>query len=530
MSLALVIGAGPTGMTAAIELKRLGMDVRIIDKGSHIARHSQALVVQARTLEQWQRYGIAEKAVERGRKLTEVKFWSNSKNLVSFELSAIPSRYPYVLFLPQTETEALLNEMMESLGVFTERGTELIAFIQKADGVLARIRHPDGSEEDTAARWLIGCDGARSMVRKTAGITFEGGGVGISFFLADLVLEGPDVPENELALHLHKGDVILLGRLSDKITRLIAAVHSKQDSHTLRELTIKDIQDAIDGAGVQVKVLSSEWMTPFRVNDLQAKHYRSDNVYLAGDASHIHSPVGGQGMNTGIQDIANLAWKLAAVEAGAPESLLDSYEEERAEVGRALLSFTERGLKMATTSNPVLEAARDLLIPHLTQLHAVQKRLLAFISELSINYRSSSIVSDLGGDGSLRAGDRMPDLAINQLIGQRSLLADWTQAEHLAVILNCTDSEIYELTPRLEGVPQVMLNGSQLDEEGLRLLGNDAKLLLVRPDGYVGFRGPVVRAAELEGYMQMVGLHQAIPNLEQAAIRTSRVIERSHLF
>src|ERR1019366_4133327 len=142
----------------------------------------------------------------------------------------------------------------------------------------------------------------------------------------------------------------------------------------------------------------SEWMTPFRVNDRQAKHYRIGNVFLAGDASHIHSPVGGQGMNTGIQDVANLGWKLAAVLRGGDLVLLDSYEEERGAVGKALLRFTERGLKLATASNPLLETVRDDLLSALSSLTPVQKAMLGFISETGINYRSSSIVKDFGGD------------------------------------------------------------------------------------------------------------------------------------
>ena len=143
-----------------------------------------------------------------------------------------------------------------------------------------------------------------------------------------------------------------MGRLSERLTRVIVVLHDEQSERRHGDLSIEDFQAPIDKAGIRVSIRSSEWMTPFRVNDLQAKHYRAGNVFLAGDASHIHSPVGGQGMNTGMQDAANLAWKLAAVARGADDSLLDSYEEERGEVGKALLKFTGRGLKMATARDP----------------------------------------------------------------------------------------------------------------------------------------------------------------------------------
>ena len=375
----LIVGAGPTGMTAAMELKRLGMDVRVIDKSDHMAQYSQALVLQARTLEQLQRYGLAEAAIARGRKLNEAKFYSEGKLIVDFKLDHMDGRYPFALFLPQSETERLLNECMESLGVRAERGVELLELKQDPH-LHVSLRHRDGRTEEIAPRWVIGADGAHSTVREKMGVAFEGGGVALSFFLGDCEIEGPDVPGDELSLHVRDGDVLFMGRLSDRIVRLIVATHEQQSAEK-REITIEDLQRAVDRIGARAKIKSAEWLTPFHVNDRQAKHYRIGNVFLAGDASHIHSPVGGQGMNTGMQDVANLAWKIAAVARGATDTLLDSYEEERGEVGRALLRFTERGLKLATTTNPVLEKARDVLAPLFTMLGPVQHRAVGFISD-----------------------------------------------------------------------------------------------------------------------------------------------------
>jgi 2-polyprenyl-6-methoxyphenol hydroxylase-like FAD-dependent oxidoreductase len=232
-----------------------------------------------------------------------------------------------------------------------------------------------------------------------------------------------------------------MARLPNNLVRLIVAVHDRQEEDLKRDLTLNDFQDALDKAGVRVRVHFAEWMTPFRVNDLQAKHYRAGSVFLAGDASHIHSPVGGQGMNTGIQDVAKLAWKLAAVARGADEALLNSYEEERVAVGKALLRFTERGLKLAATPNRMFEALRDTLLPAVAKLQPVQKSMLGFFSETAIEYRSSSIVADHGGDGDLRAGDRLPDLAQSSGNGAMTLLHDWTDPSHLALVLAPAMSE-----------------------------------------------------------------------------------------
>ncbi|MGA7243106.1 MAG: FAD-dependent monooxygenase [Terracidiphilus sp.] len=501
----LIVGAGPTGMTAAIELKRAGMDVRIIDKSDHMAQYSQALVVQARTLEQFQRYGIADEAIARGRRLREAKFYSEGKLIVDFTLDGVESRYPFALFLPQSETEALLNSYMESLGVKAERNVELVSLRQDSE-IQATIRHADGRTEDLAPRWVIGSDGAHSAVREKMGVPFEGGRVAISFFLADVEISGADAPKDELSLHVSRGDVVFMGRLSDRIVRLIVALHEQPQIDEKRDLTVEDFQRMVDRVGVQIQVHSAEWMTPFHVTDRQAKHYRIGNVFLAGDASHIHSPVGGQGMNTGIQDAANLGWKVAAVARGADDRLLDSYEEERGEVGRALLRFTQRGLKLATVSNPMLERVRDAIAPILTKLPPVQHTAMGFISETAIEYRLSSIVADYGGDGHLKAGDRLPDLGLRNGGARSTLLKAWTTPRHRVFGLNLDKDDIETLRTNLRCADVVALATSDLEDEGRRLLGDDGKMFVLRPDGYLGFRARMGYQAELMNYARQDAL------------------------
>lgn len=498
----LIVGAGPTGMTAAIELARLGMGVRIIDKADQTARYSQALVVQARTLEQLQRYGIAQEAIARGRQMHEAKFFSEGKLIVDITLDRVQSRYPYALFIPQSKTEKLLNECMESLGVHTERNVELVSLAQNAE-VRAGLRHADGRTEELTPRWVIGCDGAHSTVRQKMDVAFEGGGVGMSFFLGDCDIDGPDVPKEELSIHVRHGDLVFMSRLSEKSVRLIVALHEEQDKAEQREVTIDDLQRAVDRIGVNAKIRSAEWLTPFRVSDRQAKHYRIGSVFLAGDASHIHSPVGGQGMNTGIQDAANLAWKIAAVARGADDALLDSYEVERGEVGRALLRFTERGLRLATVSNPILERLRDTMAPMITKLPPIRQIAMGFVSETAIEYRSSPIVVDLGGDGHLRAGDRLPDLGLRN---HGSLLQNWIVARHRIFGLNLDNDDIEVLKESFRHADVVSLAANDLDREGRRLLGDDGKMFVLRPDGYVGFRARSGYQAELMNYARQDAL------------------------
>src|ERR1700690_2395957 len=220
----LIVGAGPTGLAMALELTRMGLPVRLIDKSDHPAQNSQALVVQARTLQQFERYGIAHEAVARGRKLIRATAFSEGKKIVTFELDRIRSRYAYVLFLPQSDTECLLAEHLRSLGGEIERGTELLSFENNEGGVTAQLRHHSGVTQSVSARWLIGCDGAHSAVRKGMNVPFDGDTVGLDFLLGDFELSGADVPGDELLVHLHHGDVVFVGRLSDKLHRVIAAV------------------------------------------------------------------------------------------------------------------------------------------------------------------------------------------------------------------------------------------------------------------------------------------------------------------
>ncbi len=506
----LIVGAGPTGLTMAIEMQRLGVPCRLIDRSPHPAEHSQALVVQARTLEQFERYGIAQSAVERGRPLREASFFSDGKAVFSFPFSGIPGRYPFVLFLPQNETEALLIEHLEQMAGSVERGVELLALSGRDDGVEVQLRGPDGGEEEVFARWVVGCDGAHSRVREELKIPFSGEQIGLNFFLGDLELDGPALPGDELRVYLHRGDVVFIGRLTEKLFRVIVAMHSEQgDGRGERKLEIADFQGPLDRAGIGLRVVSASWMTPFRVNDRRAAHIRKDRVFLAGDASHIHSPVGGQGMNTGIQDVANLAWKIAAVKDGADGRLLDSYEEERGRVSEELLKETSRVLKAATASNPWVEKARDLLLHTATQIPFIQEQMVGFVSETAIGYRHSTAVMDVGGGGGLRAGDRMPNPELVWKQHRMRLLDPMRLAGQLAIGFEVRNrKQIEESLPRTE---TLFLRTDEIQEgkeQIAELMGGTDRVMVIRPDGYVGFRGGAAEVEAMAKYARMTGLER----------------------
>ncbi len=500
----LIVGAGPTGLALAIELRRFGLLVRLVDKANQPARWSQALVIQARTLEQFDRYGIADQAVSQGRKVTKAHVWSDKRRIASLGFNRLPSRFPYLLFLPQNETEHLLTEHLRSLGVEIERGTELIGLERPPDdsGVTAQLRHSDGSTELTRFRWLIGCDGAHSTVRARMGTSFEGVTSSLHFLLGDLRLSGEGLPGDDLQVHLHHGgDVLALGRLRADVYRVVLALNKQPPDDQQRLPELDDFNAAFKRSGLRFTAESATWRTPFSVNQRKAARYRQGSVFLAGDAAHIHSPVGGQGMNTGIQDVANLAWKLAAVEQGADVRLLDSYDEERGNVGEHLLRGTSLGLRLATISNPLLRRIRDSAIQRATQFQAVQEVIARTISEISIKYRASSIVRTEANGGSLKAGDRMPDAVCKET--GRMLLADLRKPVHLLVAVNSLHGELPE---GLKNTAVLTLNSQSCEwAPSLRgMFGKGSNLYLVRPDGYIGFAGK--SAENLRKYAELIGL------------------------
>jgi 2-polyprenyl-6-methoxyphenol hydroxylase-like FAD-dependent oxidoreductase len=501
----LIVGAGPTGLSMAIELKRLGVPFRLVEKSQQGAQYSQALVVQARTLEQFERYGIAETAAKRGRPLKHASMISEGRTIISFSLDKIPGHYPFVLFLPQNETEALLIEHLESLGGRIERGVEMVSIKEKGNGAEVQLRSADGTVENATAKWVVGCDGAHSAVREGLKIPFSGAKVGLNFFLGDLELEGPDLLGDELRIYVHRGDIVFIARLKEKLFRVIAALHSEQDAAQDRQLKLSDFQEPMDRAGIRLRATAATWMTPFRVSDRRAERIQQGHIFLAGDASHIHSPVAGQGMNTGIQDAANLAWKIAAVRNGADESLLKSYEEERGKVSEELLHNTSRVLKAVTTRNVLLEKLRDALVHTVTQIPYVQDQLVGFVSETAIGYRDSSAVMDFPSLGSVHAGDRMPN---PELVwkGRRMRLLDALSSAR-ALLVGLDVDEPFRQRGLLPNADSLFFNSNDLQtgkEELTELLG-EGGVVFVRPDGYVGFRGTTGNLDGLEEFSRKAG-------------------------
>src|SRR5258705_8702422 len=361
----LIIGAGPTGLVLALWLTKLGVKVRIVDKAAEPGTTSRALAVQARTLELYRQLDLAGTVIAMGHKVPAVNLWVRGESAarLSFEnVGTGLTPYPFLQIFPQDQHERLLIERLEALGVTVERRTELTGFAQDDNRVIARLRGPDGQEIECEANYIAGCDGARSVVREAIGTVFPGGTYRQIFYVADVEAAGPAL-NGELHVDLEEADFLGVFPLAEQgRARLIGRVGDERADRA-DTLTFKDVSDrAINHLKVGVRKVN--WFSTYHVHHRVTQHFRKGRAFLLGDAAHIHSPAGGQGMNTGIGDAINLAWKLAAVIAGrAPDKLLDSYEAERIGFARRLVATTDRGFSFSTSDGRLADIVRTRVAP-----------------------------------------------------------------------------------------------------------------------------------------------------------------------
>ncbi len=601
----LIVGAGPTGLTLAIELARRGVSIRIIDQAHGPSQHSKALGVMARTLELLEP-AVSAQMVEQGLPIAHAALYSGTRQLADVPFGErIPSRYPYVLMLPQNETEHILLERLTELGVqveygcaltdmekYTESSAEPVHAAEGVSGVVLppHLRRPlssrsgespgadtsspralrmtatverimpdgQGSIESTMAQqtteliyagWIIGCDGAHSKVRHLLGMAFPGTSIMQQFALADVRVEG-NIEADRLHVHLHQGRIAAFFPMRQGRHRVIIASPDRGSGSELsqpkdgtewsstdgkaHDITLPEVQRILDECtGGQFRVYDPIWMTRFRINQRKVEHYRAGAVMLAGDAAHIHSPLGGQGMNTGMQDALNLGWKLALVcSSRADASLLDSYDEEREPVGRTLLRWTGWLTRLALNRLPLLAAARNTVAPLVSSREPVQRMLARALSETGIHYRHSEMVmqGDNWKHGMVVPGDRAPEggLTLDWWNREKHLLLvfpdtapvlprpedpqQWDEDERTRIpLLNRISDSWRPVLDTIIVLPDLPL---MLPEPRPALLLADPNAALrrlygmerggyvaIRPDGYIGFAGGLPDEMELIGWV-----------------------------
>jgi len=478
----LIAGAGPTGLVLALMLARRGVPFRLVTDAPGPGEHSRAMVVHARTLEFYRQFGFADEVVAQGIRTDAIHLREVNEHGIGREVTSVGfadvggdiSPYPFILTYPQDLHERFLVGKLEALGVKIEWNTRLTGFEQDADGVRVAIRHADGREETADASYICGCDGGHSEVRHSAGVGFSGGTYDQLFHVADVRLEGEFEPDLRVNLGPRILELVMPVRTTG-MSRLIGLVPPELSQ--LQGLTFDDLRPHIERL-VDRRILEVNWFSTYRVHHRIADHFRIGRAFLAGDAGHVHSPAGGQGMNTGIGDAVNLGWKLAQVWAGnAPDVLLDSYESERIGFARQLVATTDRAFRPMVASGIGGEAMRRLVAPFVvgiaTRFSFTRHALFRSLSQTQIHYSDSPLSRGCAGD--VCGGHRLPWIADADNFGPlRSM--DWqvhvfgAASEKLRLLCAGVGLPIHE---------QRWTTGAQTagyDRDGA---------YLIRPDGYV---------------------------------------------
>jgi len=408
----LIVGAGPVGLTMAAELRRYGVKLRIIDKAPQRTMQSRALFLWSRTLELLDRLDAGDALVEAGHKVEAMNILSGAKRIGRVDFADVNSTHPYALMLPQAETERVLAENLAARGVQVERGTELVAFANGADDVSATLRHADGREETLTTPWLIGCDGGGSFVRKALGLSSSGPAQQSDWLIADVHLAGFDYPPSELVSFWHEDGFLGIFTLAPGRQRVVADLRYTQGAAP-PEPDLALVQYILHKRGPGGIIASNAtWLSAFRIHERNVTNYRAGRVFLAGDAAHLHNPVGAQGMNMGIQDAVNLAWKLALVLRGAKnaEMLLESYNAERHATAEHVVSEIGRASAISRIRIPTVQFARNLLGNMFFGLAPARRAVAETLSDVSLSYEDSPLNGVLDqpfADGPA-PGDRLP--------------------------------------------------------------------------------------------------------------------------
>jgi 2-polyprenyl-6-methoxyphenol hydroxylase-like FAD-dependent oxidoreductase len=478
----LIAGAGPVGMTMANELARRGIGVRIVDKAPARTDKSKALVLWSRTLELLDDAGYVAPFLKAGMQAHGATISTGREIVASVSLDSIDSRYPYALMIPQSETERVLDESLLARGVTVERSVELTGFSDKGSGIEATLRKASGETETLSTDWLIGCDGAHSAVRHGLGFGFEGSTMQSDWALADGVIAGLE-PKDRIHIFWHRDGILAFFPIVGDRWRVICDLGAAEGEGHRADPTLDEIQVLLSHrSGRDLVMTNPYWLACFRINERKVRDYRKGRVFLAGDAAHIHSPAGGQGMNTGMQDAVNLAWKLSLVIQGrAKPSLLDSYTPERSAVGDRVLRNAGRLTEAAVVRNPIAQGLRNAIVRFATGFPAIQHKIADQLSEMDIGYPESPLTARNGhGADGPKPGERWPHPVPEGPQGPR-----FTAVGPAAAV-----AALAERFPTL-----VMAKPA-----------SEMTLRLVRPDGYVGFADAHGDRALAERYLAAIAV------------------------
>jgi 2-polyprenyl-6-methoxyphenol hydroxylase-like FAD-dependent oxidoreductase len=535
----IVIGAGPVGLTLACELKRHGVSVRLVERKSKADPHPNAAVVHVRTLEILSFMGAVEGFLKKGHPLREMNSRAFGKRIGSLDPGSADSPYPEPRTLGQQHTERFLSEHLERLGGEIERGVEAVGVEQDASGVRVRLKHlEEGDREETVtAAWVVGCEGSKSITREAANIPFEGKHyAGKEFLQIDAKIRWA-YPNGEAYQFLEKEHIVFCFPYDgDGFYRIIAARTDKDPENKVPP-TLEEMQAILQSVtDPSTELYEPTWFNRFRSGHKFAPKFREGRAFIAGDAAHVHVPLGGQGMNYGIHDAFNLGWKLAAVIKGeARPSLLETYEGERHPVDHALVKGTDRGFHLMIEHAMLAGRTMSALGPLLFEMTPLRHWIRDTLGELNVAYPHSALTEDHGGNSGPEAGRRAPDAKVVRLPERETVTlfqvmhgTRWTLL--LFAGLSPTADELEELEKLsaslsflyaarvgihliLGGTPpvpvhenwaaKIVMDTEQYAHAKYGTEGTVA-LYLIRPDGYIGFRGGLEEHARLVAYLKRV--------------------------
>ncbi|UOQ46421.1 FAD-dependent monooxygenase [Halobacillus salinarum] len=531
----LIVGAGPSGLMLANQLRKYGVRFQIIEQREEPSAFSKALVVHSRTLEMMDLLGISQKFIEEGFINKQIHFSYHQEKMFAVDFSNLKehTNFPFMSIIPQSETERILEEQLPDGAV--ERGVELVSLTQHGETVSAVVNQ--GAEEHTiTSKYLVACDGAHSTTRHLLDIPFEGESEGVNVILGDVKVDDPSL-NSRLSLNSSDNGLLFSAPFSNGLTRVIAIDYERQGEYP-ESPRLKDLQESVSRVYPEELILTDPyWVSSFTASHRQIPYYRKQRVFFVGDAAHIHNPIGGQGMNIGIQDAVNLSWKLAYVlNYGLSQALLDTYHEERFPIGEGVIKKTEFMIKAMNIKNKYGVKSRNLLMKWLLDKQVLQSKITENISQLGMNYtftHHSKQIDHKRTVGKLASGERVPNVHMltqdkeevhlyERLKGGQCLLLICTTEEQLPMVYETINQSTASFTSRLGGMLQpIFIIQNDLFSKGkwglnvwmdlkgesrTRLGLAENELMVVRPDGYVlvhtDLRNPLKLKNALTQYFQ----------------------------
>lgn len=523
----LIVGAGPTGLMMACELTRFGVPVRIIDKKATPTQTTNAAGIHTRTLEIFEHLGIVSGFIEEGFKTEYLQIISDKQKLAKIPLNNIDSHFNYLIMLPQSETEKILNDYLLSLGVKVERNVELVNLEQVNNTVISTLKLPDGTSETVVSDWVIGCDGYRSKVREKAKIKMSGADVDQEFFVADVRIQ-TSYERDTVTMFLNKGTLLGLFSLpnaeNDKY-RVVANSNQIQNKDRFSEEDIRAMIHHYTQGECEVKEIL--WSSPFWIHSMLAEKLQNGSVLIAGDAAHVHSPAGAQGMNTGLQDAFNLAWKLALVIQGhANREILNSYQTERYPIIKSVVFATEKLAILGLTKNSWLFALRNFLFRNVAgKVKFLQNKVVGRVTQIALKYKNSTLIdkNHKGHSQGPQAGERTPDVKLNNNTrlydyirnNQHNVLL-FTGASPSLDTIAAVKTASQQLEAKWGNIIKVHVVSEQkndlpnsIEDTGLvihqRYAVANPSMCLLRPDQYIGLFVGEINGGIIDAFLQKAG-------------------------